>query len=104
MDTKKHFVLETSAALFLENGFQRTSIQDIAEGCNMSKATIYKHFQSKEEIGTHVTLYLFDELIGRMNDNRKNTNLTVKEILGKNIVLQIENIQNRNYFGDSQAK
>lgn len=101
MDIKKEYILEISTSLFLENGFQRTSIQDIAEVCNMSKATIYKHFQSKEELGIYVTRYLFEQLLLKMQENKNDSRLCYREKLENNIVLQIENTRNRNYFIDA---
>lgn len=43
-------ILHVAAQLFLEKGFERTSMQDIAETAGISKGAIYHHFKSKEEI------------------------------------------------------
>lgn len=43
-------ILNTAARLFVENGFERTSMQDIAETAGVSKGAIYHHFKSKEDI------------------------------------------------------
>lgn len=43
-------VIETARAEFLKNGFQETSIDSIAASAGVSKATIYRHFKSKQEI------------------------------------------------------
>ncbi len=48
-------ILTVSAKLFLEKGYDKTSMQDIAETAGISKGAIYHHFQSKEEIITAVT-------------------------------------------------
>lgn len=48
-------ILSVSARLFLEKGFDRTSMQDIAETAEISKGAIYHHFQSKDEIIKAVT-------------------------------------------------
>lgn len=47
---KKIDIINSSIYLFSQKGFALTSVQDIAAHCNMSKATIYKIFKSKEEI------------------------------------------------------
>ncbi len=51
-DSKKSIqtILTVSTKLFLEKGFDKTSMQDIATSANMSKGAIYHHFKSKEEI------------------------------------------------------
>lgn len=48
-------ILSVSAKLFLEKGFDKTSIKDIAETAVISKGAIYHHFQSKDEIINAVT-------------------------------------------------
>ena len=46
---KKKHILDASLHLFSLNGYNETSMQDIASYCNISKATIYKFFKSKEK-------------------------------------------------------
>jgi len=43
-------IREAAAALFLEMGYQATSMDDIAAAAKVSKQTIYTHFASKEEL------------------------------------------------------
>lgn len=43
-------ILNVSTKLFLEKGFDKTSMQDIANTAQMSKGAIYHHFKSKDEI------------------------------------------------------
>lgn len=47
-DRKKH-VLQTAKQLFIKNGFQATSIQDILDEAHISKGTFYNYFSSKNE-------------------------------------------------------
>lgn len=46
----KEQILSVSAKLFIEKGYDKTSIQDIIAVLGMSKGAIYHHFKSKEEI------------------------------------------------------
>ncbi|MFD1416054.1 TetR/AcrR family transcriptional regulator [Oceanobacillus jeddahense] len=48
-------ILSVAAKLFLEKGFEKTSMRDIAETAGISKGAIYHHFQSKDEIINAVT-------------------------------------------------
>ena len=49
-ETRKK-ILEVSKDLFLEKGFDNTSIQDIIDGLDgLTKGVIYHHFESKDEI------------------------------------------------------
>jgi len=43
-------ILAVSARLFLEKGYDRTSMQGIVDALGMSKGAIFHHFRSKEEI------------------------------------------------------
>jgi AcrR family transcriptional regulator len=63
MDEKRKFILETAAKFFSKNGFFTTSVQDIAKACNISKATIYQLFNSKEDILYNIIQYKHDQII-----------------------------------------
>jgi AcrR family transcriptional regulator len=43
-------ILSVSAKLFIEKGFDKTSIQDIIQELGLSKGAVYHHFKSKDEI------------------------------------------------------
>ena len=48
-DTKKR-ILETALALFAQNGYLGTSMNDIAGQLDITKAALYKHYTGKQEI------------------------------------------------------
>jgi AcrR family transcriptional regulator len=48
--TKREAVLKTAAHLFLENGYARTSMNDVADRLNITKPALYHYFRNKEEI------------------------------------------------------
>jgi AcrR family transcriptional regulator len=43
-------ILEVALDLFTEQGFDKTSLREISEGVGVTKAALYYHFRSKEEI------------------------------------------------------
>lgn len=47
MNKRKKHVMDKAHELFIENGFQHTSIQDILAASNISKGTFYNYFSSK---------------------------------------------------------
>lgn len=57
-DTKER-ILETALALFAKKGYLGTSMNDIAGKLGLTKAALYKHYASKQEI--------LDRLVARMN-------------------------------------
>lgn len=50
MSKKKNQILDVSLSLFLERGFDKTSITDILEKSDIARGTLYYHFESKEAI------------------------------------------------------
>ena len=48
-DTKER-ILETALELFAQNGYLGTSMNDIAQQLGFTKAALYKHYTSKQEI------------------------------------------------------
>lgn len=55
-DEKLQHILKTSAKIFAEKGFHRTSVRDIARATKMSLSGLYYYFTTKEEL-----LYLIQE-------------------------------------------
>jgi AcrR family transcriptional regulator len=49
-DSKRQAILDTAYRLFRMQGFDRTSVSEITTEVGGSKATIYSHFPSKEEL------------------------------------------------------
>ena len=58
-DTKERIV-ETALELFAEKGYLGTSMNDIAKQLGFTKAALYKHYTSKQEI--------LDRIVERMNE------------------------------------
>ena len=52
--TKQEQILHAAGDLFLDLGFENTSMIKVAEAAEVSKQTIYSHFGSKEELFTAV--------------------------------------------------
>ncbi len=58
-DTKER-ILEAALELFAQNGYLGTSMNDIARQLGFTKAALYKHYASKQEI--------LDRIVERMNE------------------------------------
>lgn len=50
MQNTKEMIASESIKLFYENGYQKTSMRQIAEACNISHPTIFSHFKNKNAI------------------------------------------------------
>ena len=55
-------ILETALDLFIERGYDKTSLREIAERVGVTKAALYYHFSSKEEIIRTLVQPLVDHL------------------------------------------
>lgn len=66
MNDRKQHVIKMAHQLFIERGFQATSIQDILEYSGISKGTFYNYFSSKNEL----LIALFKALYGSMETSR----------------------------------
>lgn len=58
-DTKQRILLE-ALKLFSQSGYKGTSMNDIASQLNVTKAALYKHYKSKQEI--------LDSIVEKMNE------------------------------------
>ena len=58
-DTKER-IMETALALFAQSGYLGTSMSDIAKQLGITKAALYKHYASKQEI--------LDRIVVRMHE------------------------------------
>jgi AcrR family transcriptional regulator len=56
-------IVEAAEALFAERGFRATAVDDIARAADISRATLYQYFESKD----HVFLELVEETGAQLN-------------------------------------
>jgi AcrR family transcriptional regulator len=61
-DTRER-IQATALELFAEHGYEKTSLREIAERLHVTKAALYYHFNSKEDI----VVSLFDGLIAEID-------------------------------------
>jgi TetR/AcrR family transcriptional regulator, mexJK operon transcriptional repressor len=61
---RRAMIVEVATRWFVENGYAATSMSAIAEEIGGSKATLWSHFASKDELFAAVV----DELIGRFSE------------------------------------
>lgn len=51
---RRQQILEAATVLFAGQGYQTTSIRQIADACDITEAAIYRHFDGKEQLYTSV--------------------------------------------------
>lgn len=56
-------IVETVTRLLAERGFEAMTVDDVAADVGISKASLYKHFASKEQLAAAVMVRLIDQTI-----------------------------------------
>jgi TetR/AcrR family transcriptional regulator len=62
-DDKRRAILNRSAELFSEHGYDRASMSAIAQSCGVSKANLYHYYKDKEELLFDVIRFHLEELL-----------------------------------------
>jgi len=61
-ELRREEILKTGERLFIEKGFNSTTMDEIARVCELAKGTLYLHFKSKEELLSAIMYNAFTEL------------------------------------------
>ena len=88
-------ILDVSLKLFLEKGYENTTIQDIIDALgNLSKGAIYHHFKSKEDILEAVCdQRLFAGVEALMNEVVTDKRLNGREKLTRMFTASLQNTE-----------
>ena len=62
MNDTRQRILDTALDLFIERGYDKTSLREIAERVGVTKAALYYHFSSKEDILRTLVAPFFDNM------------------------------------------
>jgi AcrR family transcriptional regulator len=76
----KDIIVKTALRLFLQNGYDKTSMNDIAREVGISKPAIYHHFKNKDELFHEVQSLFFEEM-AKWSKSRFGSCKTLKELL-----------------------
>ncbi|WP_404448343.1 TetR/AcrR family transcriptional regulator [Sutcliffiella horikoshii] len=90
MKDRKLHVLTCAHKLFIEKGFQATSIQDILDESGIAKGTLYNYFSSKNELLIALFKTLYKKMEKERNDLLIGQDPSDINIFIKQFVLQME--------------
>ncbi|AQQ52182.1 TetR/AcrR family transcriptional regulator [Planococcus lenghuensis] len=62
----KELILRAATGLFLSNGYQDVSVDDVADKCDVTKATVYYYFGNKAALFTETMIQMMDRIRERM--------------------------------------
>lgn len=84
---KKQRILEAAISVFIENGFEETSMRQIAAAAGLTTGAIYHHFKNKDELFYHAVkeaMYFAQKLSERdESSNLKSNENMLSEISNK---------------------
>lgn len=96
-EERKKQIREKALSLFLENSLSRTTMNDIALACGISKSAVYYHYENTDEI--LLDIFIKDAVISRNNnmerDISKINERDIKEIF---VDMAIQKIFDENVF------
>lgn len=85
--------MEASIALFEQNGFSETSIQDIVDALGVTKGTFYYYFKSKEELLMDIHLGYIEGLLEKQKKIIDDPAKSIKEKVLDIVYMLIHNIE-----------
>jgi AcrR family transcriptional regulator len=67
-DVRREELLDTALALFLEHGYERTSVEQITTAVGVAKGTFYHYFDSKQDLLEQLALTYADDLFAHLEN------------------------------------
>jgi AcrR family transcriptional regulator len=77
---RRELIIETARRFFETKGFERTTVEEIAEKAELGKGTIYSYFQSKEQIYIAILEQDLTVLIEQIEQVSKNPNSAIETL------------------------
>ena len=75
---KRDYIVEKATNLFLEHGFEKTTMSDIAKDSDFAKGTLYLYFKNKEDIIKEIKKNIFEIFLVKMK-NIVESKISVRE-------------------------
>jgi AcrR family transcriptional regulator len=70
-ELRKKQILKAAEKIITKKGMQNTTMDEIAESCELSKGTLYLYFKNKEELIYSILIMILDNFIKIMEGNLK---------------------------------
>ena len=80
-EVRKQEILDTALKLFGENGYEKTSITDIAKAIGVAQGLCYRYFPSKEALFDSAIEQYADVLVAQMVSFKSDENKTLRQII-----------------------
>ena len=91
LEKKKADILRAAADVFIEKGFERTTLEDIAAKLLMTKGSVYYYFKDKRDLLFHSQVMLLERGLDNMT-MILNEELGARERLRRSLIQHIEHL------------
>lgn len=65
---KRELIINSAAAIFARDGFEKTKMEDISQKAGIGKGTLYEYFKSKKDLFQEVVKHAVDMYIKLLHD------------------------------------
>ncbi|ANF35284.1 TetR/AcrR family transcriptional regulator [Bacillus velezensis] len=98
MNDKKTDILLAARKLFSGKSFSSVSMQAIAEECKVSKASLYKLFESKEDLLLELLDFNQKQMVAAASLLNEETSLSPEERFAKKLMAELEGFRRNQQF------
>ncbi|RJX25747.1 MAG: TetR/AcrR family transcriptional regulator [Dethiobacter sp.] len=106
MSLTKQEIIQTSVKLFNEKGYSATSVQDIADELNVTKAALYYYISSKEEILFEIfdqTMTTAENRLNKIMEQDMTVEKRIRSIIYNHIMAVFDEAPNISVFFTEKA-
>ena len=72
-------IITAALDLFLEYGIKKTSLEDVAVRCGLTRATVYRYYKDKRELVRACFIHMIDIVGDALNELDKHSQFTTKK-------------------------
>jgi AcrR family transcriptional regulator len=93
---QRELILDRAAALFAQGGYPGTSMNQVAQACQLSKATLYHYYRDKYELLVSIAdghVSRLQAIVGEVQAEPRSPELQMRELIGR-LVQEYASAQN----------
>ena len=88
-DRRHREIREAAIGVFLANGYDGATMEDIAVRAGVSKQTVYKHFDDKQNLFAEIVLSTTDEMGRARRPHRRKTDRNLRSRQGPGVPCRV---------------
>ena len=97
-NNRRRLILEAAEHVYLKEGYHSTTMEKIAEMAELSRAAIYLHFKTKNEIFVHAVVSFLEHFRNLIEDLYER-----REYVGEHLLMEVWNIFEKLYLEEPEA-